>query len=70
MSKYSSSVNNLLHIRQSGINKFIAVGKDRDNSILNLDNSNITAQFRVLDNIWTPQINLNNIEATYEEQDG
>ena len=65
MSKYSSSVNNLLHIRQSGINKFIAVGKDRDNSILNLDDSNITAQFRVLDNIWTPQINLNNIEATY-----
>jgi len=65
MSKYSSSVNNLLHIRQSGNDKYVAIGKDRNSSITNLDDVNIQAQFRVLDNIWTPGINLNNIESTY-----
>jgi len=65
MSKYSSSVNNLLHIRQSGNDRFLAIGKDRNSSIINLDDDNIQAQFRVLDNIWTPSINLNNIESTY-----
>ena len=65
MSKYSSSVNNLLHIRQSGNDKYVAIGKDRNSSITNLDDVNIQAQFRVLDNIWTPSINLNNIESTY-----
>ena len=65
MSKYSSSVNNLLHIRQSGNDKYVAIGKDRNSSITNLDDDNIQAQFRVLDNIWTPSINLNNIESTY-----
>src|SRR6056300_871890 len=65
MSKYLSSVNNLLHIKQSGNDKYIAIGNDRNNSIINLDDDNIQAQFRVLDNIWTPSINLNNIESTY-----
>ena len=65
MSKYSSSINNLLHIKQSETNTNIAISANRDNSRSNLDNSNIQAQFRVLDNIWTPLINVNTIEATY-----
>jgi hypothetical protein len=66
MSKYSSSINNLLHIRQSATDKYIAICNDRDTSIINLDDTNIKAQFRVLDNIWTPTINLNNIVSTYD----
>ena len=65
MSKYSSSINNLLHIKQSTTDKYIAICNDRDTSIINLDNTNIKAQFRVLDDIWTPTINLNNIFSTY-----
>ena len=66
MSKYSSSINNLLHIKQSTTDKYIAICNDRDTSIINLDNTNIKAQFRVLDDIWTPTINLNNIFSTYD----
>ena len=65
MSKYSSAIDNILHIRKSENTKYLAFGNSRDDSILNLDNSNISAKFRVLDNIWTPQINLTNIEASF-----
>ena len=68
MAKYFSSVNNLIHIKENSTNKFITVGNNRENSILNLDDDNINANFRVIDNIWTPQINLNNIESTYDSE--
>jgi len=68
MAKYFSSVNNLIHIKENSTNKFITVGNNRENSILNLDNDNINANFRVIDNIWTPQISLNNIESTYDSE--
>ena len=68
MAKYFSSVNNLIHIKENSTNKFITVGNNRENSILNLDDDSINANFRVIDNIWTPQINLNNIESTYDSE--
>jgi len=52
MAKYFSSVNNLIHIKENSTNKFITVGNNRENSILNLDDDNINANFRVIDNIF------------------
>jgi hypothetical protein len=62
---YFSSLNKLIHLGTHNDQNNIIITDDYEKAILNNKDELIDSQLRVLKNIWTPKITVNEIKTTY-----
>ncbi len=63
--KYLNSINKLIHLGNNNDQFNIIISDDNEQAIINNKDNFINSQLRVLNNIWTPEINVNKIQTTY-----
>ena len=64
--KYLNSINKLIHVGSHNNKNNIIITDDNEKAILNNKNDNLDSQLRVLNNIWTPKLNVSEIQTTYD----
>ena len=64
--KYLSSINKLIYLGNHNDKNNIIITDDPEKAFLNNKNNYLDSQLRVLNNIWTPQINVSEIKTTYD----
>jgi hypothetical protein len=64
--KYLNSINKLIHLGNHNDKNNIIITDDYEKAFFNNRNDYLKSQLRVLNNIWTPKLNVSEIKTTYD----